>query len=88
MGEPPRWTWPEHGDAGLVARSLFDLARERLADATQADMAELVRLRLLGDRALLARLVGQLVALADDDDGEVLAALVPTLELARTRPRP
>ena len=88
MGEPPRWTWPEHGHARLVARPLLDVARERLADATQADVAELVGLRLLGDRALLARLVGQLVPLADDDDREVLAALVPTLELAARLPRP
>ena len=78
----------QDGYPGLVARPLFDVARERLADATQADMAELVRLRLLGDRALLARLVGQLVPLADDDDGEVLAALVSPPELRRTPPRP
>src|SRR5829696_1337315 len=48
-------------------------------------MAELVCLRLLGDHSLLARLVGQLVPLADDDDGEVLAALVPTLQLPARR---
>ena len=44
-------------------------------------MAELVgRARLAGDELPLAGLVGQLVALADDDDREVLAALVPLLE--------
>ena len=45
-------------------------------------MAELVaRARLAGDQARLAGRVGQLVALADDHDREVLAALVPPLDL-------
>ena len=38
--------------------------------------------RLLGDEPALTRLVRELVALADDDDREVLAALVPVLDLA------
>ena len=46
-------------------------------------MAELVgRARLAGDERLLAGVVGELVALADDDDREVLARLVPLLQQA------
>ena len=72
----------EHGHARLEAGALLDLARERVADAAEADVAELVgRARLLRDLRALARRVRQLVALADDDDREVLAALVAALDL-------
>ena len=45
-------------------------------------MSELVGRLLLRDEPSLTRLVRELVALADDDDREVLAALVPVLDLA------
>ena len=71
----------EHGDARLVAGAILDLAGELRADTAEDDVAELVgRTRLAGDQRLLARGVGELVALADDDDREVLARLVPLLE--------
>ena len=55
--------------------------RELVADAAEDDVAELVgRPRLARDELPLARRVGELVALADDDDREVLAAVVPLLE--------
>ena len=73
----------EHGHARLEAGALLDLAAERVADAAQDDMAELVgRPRLAGDERPLAGLVRQLVALADDDDREVLSGLVALLEQA------
>ena len=72
----------EDGDARLESRSLLDVPRERVADAAQDDMAELVRVaRDAGDEPVLTRLVGQPVALADDDDREVLPAFVPLHEL-------
>ena len=79
---------PEHRDARLEPRSLLDLPRERVADAAEHDVAELVGLaRLARDEPLLARLVRQLVALADDDDREVLAARRGASRAPRTRPR-
>ncbi len=79
----------EHRDARLVARPLLDLPAERLADATEPNVSELVgRRRFLGDRLSLARGVGQLVAFADDDDREVLAPVVALAQGLRTQPRP
>src|SRR5205823_1214328 len=62
----------EDGDARLVTGALLDLSRQPVADAAlgQSDVPELVDLALV-------RQALQLVALADDHDREVLAALVP-----------
>ena len=62
----------EHGDARLETGALLDLASEHIADAALGEdrVAELIRLAGVGEP-------GQLAALADDDDGEVLAARVP-----------
>ena len=57
------------------------MSRERLTDAAQADVSELIGFGLLRDRSALPGLIAELVALADDDDREVLAALVTPLEL-------
>src|SRR5205085_4167847 len=61
----------EHRDPSLEAGALLDLAGERVADAAlgEPNMAELVLLALVGEPL-------ELVALRDDDDREVLAALV------------
>ena len=67
----------EDGHARLVAGALLDLVGELVADPAQADVAEGVEALVLRDGAALARLVCQLVALADHDDRKVLAALVP-----------
>src|SRR6187549_3632992 len=66
----------EDRDPRLVTGSLLDLACQFRADAAlgETDMAELVDVLRL-THAL------QLVALRDDDDGEILAAFVPTAEL-------
>ena len=78
----------EHGDARLEPGSLLDLASQRITDPAEHDVAELVGLpRLAGDELSLARLVRQLVALADDDDREVLPAVVPLARAPRRRPR-
>ena len=67
----------ERRDARLVAGAVLDLLAEHLADAAQEDVAEEVgRRRLLGDLLLLARVERELVALAHDDDGERLPAVV------------
>jgi hypothetical protein len=62
----------QHGHARLVARPPLDLLRQRRADAAlgQAHVPELVD---------VARRPAplELVSLRDDDDGEVLAPLVP-----------
>ena len=72
----------EHGHARLVAGALLDLPRELAADAAELHVAELVGLaRLLADEPALAGVVGQLVALADDDDREVEPALVAPADL-------
>ena len=79
---------PEDGDARLEPRSLLDVAGERVADAAEDDVAELVRVpRHARHEPVLAGLVRQLVPLADDDDREVLPALVALHELACTPPR-
>src|SRR5205823_2751888 len=69
----------EDGDARLVAGPLLDELREPVADAAgrEPDVAELVDLVLGTGAAFLV----QLVALADDHDGEVLAAVVPPAEV-------
>ena len=47
---------PEHGHARLESRSLLDLPSERVADAPEDDVPELVgRASVLGDESLLAR---------------------------------
>src|SRR5207237_6024000 len=63
---------PEHRHARLVAGALLDLAYERGADASlrQPHVAELVDVTAVAGAL-------ELEALRDDDDGEVLAALVP-----------
>ena len=66
VGVPPRWMWPRTDGAGLEAGPLLDLALEPLADAAEADVAELVRLAL-GD---LHRALRGHRALGDDDDRE------------------
>src|SRR5207244_12091018 len=71
----------ENRHPGLEAGPLLELRGERGADATEPDVAELVEGGLLRDLSLLAVRVRQLVALADDDDREVLAALVPPAHL-------
>src|SRR6185312_9581293 len=71
----------EHRHPRLEPGALLDLAGELLADAAQADVAELVELGLLRDLALLARVVRELGAPADRDDREVLATLVPLAQL-------
>src|SRR4029079_10734886 len=66
----------EHGDARLVAGAALDLDAEPLADAALREqlVTELVDLALvLG--------AGQLAALGNDDDREVLAASVPAADL-------
>src|SRR5207248_4214973 len=62
----------EHRDARLEAGALLDLSPERVTDAAlrQDHVPELVLLPRVRES-------GQLAALADDDDGEVLAARVP-----------
>src|SRR5215213_8420552 len=73
----------KNGDARLEPRSLLDLVCEGVADAPQADVAELVAGSGLGAYgATLPALVRQLVAFADDDDRKELAAPVPALDLA------
>ena len=73
---------PEDGDTRLEPRSLLDLSRERVADAAEDEVAELVGCpRVVGDEPTLARLVRELVALAHDDDREVLPSLVSLDEL-------
>src|SRR5436190_167769 len=74
----------EDGYARLVPGSLFDLAREHLPHAAEPDVSERVRL-LSPDRPALAGIERELVPLADDDDREVLAAVVPAAELAAGR---
>ena len=65
----------EHGDTGLEPGALLDVASERTTDTSEDDVPELVSLaRLARDEVTLAGLVGQLVALADDHDREVLSA--------------
>src|SRR5579885_3466160 len=68
---------PEHRDAGLEAGRPLDLLAQPLADAAlrQQTMTELIHL------ALVLR-PGQVAALADDDDREVLSACVPAPDLA------
>ena len=62
----------EHRDARLVPRSFLDLASERLADAAQADVAELVDALASVNGLALAGRVRELRTLAHDDDREVL----------------
>src|SRR5205085_11268786 len=66
----------EHRDPSLEAGALLDLAGERVADAALGEpyMAELVLLALVGEPL-------ELVALRDDDDREVLAALVAAADV-------
>jgi hypothetical protein len=71
----------EHGHARLEPGALLDLARKLVADAAEANVAEGVEVFRLGDLLLLTRRVGELVALADDDDREVLAPAVAPLEV-------
>src|SRR5918995_263406 len=72
---------PEHGYTGLVAGALLDVASERVADAAESDVPELVGLGFLRDGPALAGLVRELIPLADDDDREVLAPLVAAPQL-------
>ena len=71
VGVPPRWTWPRTVTrVSKPVRSSISRA-ELLADAAEADVAELVGGRASWRPPPLARLVRELVALADDDDREV-----------------
>ena len=81
-GGAPALHVTEDGHARLEARALLDLAGELAADAPELDVAELVGLaRLLADEPPLPGVVGELVALADDDDREVEPALVAAADL-------
>ena len=73
----------EHGHARLEARPLLDLVRDARADAALGEphVPELVDLALRLAAAL------ELVALGDDDDREVLAAVVPAAGSPCTCPR-
>src|SRR5205823_5590717 len=65
----------EHGDAGLEAGALLDLAAEQLPDAAVCErhVSELVDLAGVFEP-------WELAALADHDDREVLAPRVPTAD--------
>src|SRR5207248_3647057 len=71
----------EDGHPSLEPGPALDLGGEQLPDAAEPDVPELVERRLLRHLALLARRIGELVALRHDDDREVLAATVPLLDL-------
>src|SRR5204863_4744331 len=73
---------PQYRHARLEPGALLDLPAEDVADAAEGDVPELVgRARLRADEPALAVLVAQLVAFADDDDREALAARVPAAQL-------
>ena len=81
-GGPAALHVAEHRDACLVAGALLDLPRELAADTAELHVAELIGLAgLLADEPALAGLVGELVALADDDDREVEPTLVAPADL-------
>src|SRR5690348_11995177 len=66
----------EDGDAGLVAGQPLQLVRQRRAYSAEAGVAIFVGLLDWLDQAFLAVGEGELGALGDDDDREVLAAVV------------
>src|SRR5689334_641514 len=66
----------EDGDPGLVAGAALQLHRQRRADPAQPGIAVFVAVLYRLDQPFLAALEGQLGSLGDDDDREVLAAVV------------
>src|SRR5215203_496162 len=72
----------EHGHSRLVAGQLLELARQGGADPAEARVAVFVALLDRLDQPLFAALEGELGALGDDDDREVLTAVMTAGDVA------